>query len=148
MRNSAFAATRLTLPNAWVAFLPCLLLICCLGCGKQDAELVPVTGTLTIKGQPAGGIMLRFMPDAVESNNGPSSSAITDENGQFTLKCDDGRDGAVPGNHVVTFVDMEEERAAQGEEASKPPRIDSILTTAAGGKRLTIAAGQPVKLEL
>ncbi len=148
MRNSAFAATRLTLPYAWAAFLPCLLLICCLGCGKQDAELVPVTGTLTIKGQPAGGIMLRFMPDAVENNDGPSSSAITDENGQFTLKCDDGRDGAVPGNHVVTFVDMEEDRPAQGETSTKPPRIDSILTTAAGGKRLTIAAGQPVKLEL
>jgi hypothetical protein len=92
--------------------------------------------------------MLRFMPDAVENNNGPSSSAITDESGQFTLKCDDGRDGAVPGNHVVTFIDMEEDRPAQGEESTKPPRIDSVLTTAAGGKRLTISAGQPVKLEL
>jgi hypothetical protein len=143
MRNHPFSrssALTLGLTLAW--------LLCCLGCGKKDAELVPVTGTLTIKGKPAGGILLRFMPDVVENNTGPSSSAITDENGNFTLKCDDGRDGAVPGNHVVTFVDMEEERPAQGEEATKPPRIDSILTTAVGGKRLTIAAGQPVKLEL
>jgi len=124
------------------------LLVCCLGCGKKDAELVPVSGTLTIKGRPAGGVLLRFMPDIVENNSGPSSTAITDENGNFTLKCDDGRDGAVPGNHVVTFVDMEEERPGQGEESTQPPRIDSILTTAAGGKRLTVAAGQPVKLEL
>lgn len=143
MRKSLFCSS--SAKALWLSFA---LLVCCLGCGKQDAELVPVTGTLTIKGQPAGGIMLRFMPDAVENNTGPSSSAITDENGNFTLKCDDGRDGAVPGNHVVTFVDMEEERPAQGEEATKPPRIDSILTTAAGGKRLTITAGQPVKLEL
>lgn len=118
------------------------------GCGKQETELVPVSGTLKIDGVLAPNILIRFMPDIVEKNTGPSSSAITNDKGEFALKCDDQREGAVTGNHVVTFVDMDEERPAQGEELTRPPRIDSIWTTAAGGTRLTVAAGQPVNIEL
>jgi hypothetical protein len=118
------------------------------GCGKKEAELVPVTGTVKIDGVLAPNILVRFMPDIVEDNTGPSSSGITNEKGEFTLKCDDQRDGAVVGNHVVTFVDMDEERPAQGEELTRPPRIDSTWTTAAGGTRLVVTAGQPVNIEL
>ncbi len=118
------------------------------GCGKQEAELIPVSGTVKIDGVLAPNILVRFMPDIIEKNTGPSSSAITNEKGEFTLKCDDQRDGAVAGNHVVTFVDMDEERPAQGEELTKPPRIDSIWTTAAGGTRVTVAAGQPINIDL
>ncbi len=118
------------------------------GCGKKEADLVPVSGTVKIDGVLAPNILVRFMPDIVEKNTGPSSSAITNEKGEFTLKCDDQRDGAVLGNHVVTFVDMDEERPAQGEELTRPPRIDSVWTTAAGGTRVTVTAGQPVNIEL
>jgi hypothetical protein len=131
-----------------VLFVSLAVISFSLGCGKQPAELVPVSGTVKIGGQPAANIMLRFMPDVMKENSGPTSSAITDENGQFTLKSDDGRDGAVVGDHVVTFVDMDEERPAQGEELTRPPRIDSILTTAAGGKRVTVVAGQNVDFDL
>lgn len=118
------------------------------GCGKQESELIPVTGTVKIDGVLAPNIMVRFMPDIMDKNMGPSSSAITNEKGEFTLKCDDQRDGAVGGNHVVTFIDMDEERPAQGEESTRPPRIHSVWTTAAGGSRVTVTAGQPVNLEL
>jgi len=118
------------------------------GCGKQSVDLAPVSGTVKIGGKPAGDIMLRFMPDISKKNTGPTSSAITDQNGEFTLKTDDGRDGAVLGDHVVTFVDMTEERVEQGEEMTRPPRIDSILTTGAGGKRVTVVAGQNVDFDL
>ncbi|MBL8892550.1 MAG: hypothetical protein JNL67_21415 [Planctomycetaceae bacterium] len=129
--------------------LICLsVLALAVGCGKQEAELVPVSGTLKIDGVAAPNILVRFMPDVMENGAGPSSSAITNEKGEFTLKCDDQREGAVPGNHVVTFVDMDEERPAQGEELTRPPRVDSTWTTAAGGTRLTVVAGQPVNIEL
>lgn len=122
------------------------LMVC--GCEKQEAELVPVTGTVKIDGVLAPNVLVRFMPDVMQQNTGPSSSAITNENGEFTLKCDDQREGAVVGNHVVTFVDMAEERPSQGEELTRPPRIDSVWTTAAGGTRLVVTAGQPVNIEL
>ncbi len=127
-------------------FLAAILLM--VGCGKTPAELVPVSGVVTIGGKPAANIMVRFMPDVMKDNSGPSSSAITNEQGEFTLVADDQRPGAVAGNHVVTFVDMDEERPAQGEELSKPPRLDSAFTTAAGGKRVTVVAGQSVTLDL
>lgn len=129
----------------WLSVLGVALVV---GCGKQEAELVPVSGTLKIDGVVAPNIMVRFMPDIMEKGTGPSSTAITNEKGEFTLKCDDQRDGAVPGNHVVTFIDIDEERPAQGEEQTRPPRIDSAWTTAAGGTRVVVTAGQPVNIDL
>lgn len=136
--------------NKSTGLVICLALIALVmtGCGKEQAELVPVTGVVTIKGAPAADILVRFMPDGMEDNAGPSSYGVTNEQGEFSLTCDDGRVGAVPGNHVVTFVDTVEERPAQGEVATKPPRVDSIFTTAAGGKRLKVVAGEKIELAL
>lgn len=81
--------------------LVCLLAVAGLttvGCGGSDApELVPVSGKVLLDGQPAGGALVRFVPET-----GPSSGGQTDENGQFTLLGPGNRPGAIATSHTVT----------------------------------------------
>ncbi|GEM_PF-1380143 len=128
------------------------LIVCLLasfvGCREPDANLVPVSGTLTIKGVPAGSIMIKCMPDIVAGNKGPTSSATTNDKGEFTLTVDSGETGAVLGQHKVVFFDLLEERPAQGETVTSEPRINSALSTTAGGMTVTISSGEPLKLDI
>src|SRR5262245_57135836 len=48
--------------------------------------------------------MVQYIPDAA---TGPRASGATDENGQYTLVCDDKRPGAVVGMNRVVLRDME-----------------------------------------
>jgi hypothetical protein len=72
-----------------------LLLVALAGCG--DAGIVPVTGTLTYKGQPVPNAYVDFIPE-----NGRPSWGETDEQGRFKLNYDRTHDGAVVGKHKVS----------------------------------------------
>ncbi len=129
--------------------LACLSLILGVGCsGKKTFKLVPAKGVVKIDGVPAANIMVQFMPDFLAKNDGPTSQAISDENGQFILNTViDNQPGAVEGDHVVVLVDTEEERPAQGEEPTRPVRLSPKYTTAAGGLKVKIVEGQDIVLE-
>jgi hypothetical protein len=71
------------------------------GCGDK-AAVVPVEGTLKMKGKPLANVKVDFLPESA----GPRSSGVTDSNGRYTLTCDDGRPGAVVGMHRVVAVDL------------------------------------------
>lgn len=101
------------------------------GCGqgaKDGLTIARVKGVVTLDGIPLEKARVDFVPvpdsdqadsDAAESNSAkkkrkvrPSASfAITDENGEFELKYDSNRLGAVLGEHTVrihtAFVDPE-----------------------------------------
>ena len=79
-----------------------------LGCGS-DFTVVPVSGTVSMDGEPEQGIKVIFMPLPLEENPspGPFSTAITDENGAFVLKTRRGKTGAIVGHHLVSFVYLE-----------------------------------------
>ena len=64
-----------------------LFAILCGGCSKPGPKLVPAKGTIMVKGKPAGGIAIQFLPDVKESADGvfPSSQAISKEDGSFEL---------------------------------------------------------------
>lgn len=94
------------------------------GCGKKEPKIIPVSGVVKVGGQPAANIAVRFMPDGQKDMHGPSSMAITDENGKFTLKCDNGQTGAAIGWHRVTLDDIAVDRPRQGQPQKNPPRID------------------------
>jgi hypothetical protein len=118
-----------------------------LGC-KPQIKLVPAAGTFTIGGKPAGNITVQFMPDVSQKGNGPTSYATTDGEGRFTLRTYDNRAGAVPGPHVVTAVDLDEERPAQGQERTRPVRLDAKYSMAAQGIRVTVEEGKPLTIDV
>lgn len=84
-------------------FLAAPLLIA-LGCGTSG--YAPVSGVVTIDGQPYGQAVVSFQPmaEAGNPNPGRGSSAYTDANGRFVLSSDNGDDGAVIGKHLVRIM--------------------------------------------
>src|SRR5262245_16942823 len=68
------------------------------GCGQSAT--VPVTGTVTMNGQPATDAEVIFTP-----SKGRVASGTTDAAGKFTLSTNKPGDGAVPGDHKVTVVE-------------------------------------------
>lgn len=128
----------------WAA---CLVALMVCGCGGSKAKLVPAEGVVLIDGQPAEGIMVQFVPVTLdEAVDAPTSQAITDAEGKFVLHTMDNRPGAVPGPHKVTLIDSLEDRPAQGEESSRPPRIPPMYTTQ--GLDIEIVEGQPIEISV
>lgn len=91
--------------------------------------------------------MVQVMPDITKNGQGPTSQGISNASGEFVLKTVEGKDGASVGESIAIFVDMNEDRPAQG-EAGKPPRFPGTYTTAKGGIPLKIEPGKDLLLEL
>ena len=120
-----------------------------LGCGVgNNVKLTPVKGTVKIDGKPAAGILVQLMPDISKQSAGPTSQAISNDAGELTFSTVDGKSGAAVGNHVVIFADALEERPPQGQEVTKPSRIPSRYTTAAGGLSVTVEPNKDLTLEI
>jgi len=74
--------------------------ICLSGCGPTEhlPECAPVTGKVTIGGEPLASAMVTFHPEG-EGNKG---QAATEADGTYVLNTYDVKDGAVIGKHTVT----------------------------------------------
>jgi hypothetical protein len=138
------------IPAGWLTRVA-VSIVCCgiaTGCGKP-LKLVPASGSVEIGGQPAAGIMVQFLPEAVDGEQRPSSFATTEEDGTFALVTQDGKPGAVEGSHTVILVDTLEERPEQGNPMTRPPRLDSRYATFMGGLKATVTeGGEPIVLEV
>jgi len=125
-----------------------ILAVCLIfnGCAGDKAELVPVTGTVTIDGKAAADIMVTFVPNTVdESVIAPTSQAVSDASGNFDLFTTKNERGAIVGEHVVSLLDTTEERPVQGETATTLSRLDPKF--ASGAIKVTVKEGEPIKLE-
>jgi predicted small lipoprotein YifL len=73
------------------------------GCGGSGPKYVPVSGVVTLDGQPYGEAVVVFLPKASADNPNPgrSSAGETDAKGHFVLKTDELKVGAVVGQHLV-----------------------------------------------
>ncbi|MHB1423342.1 MAG: hypothetical protein ACYC3I_09145 [Gemmataceae bacterium] len=90
--------------QAFLLGLSCLVLLS--GCGRQLPRLVPVQGTVRINGQPLPKASVTFVPQLDKFGAESNSTAVTDENGRFTLTCAfKGQPGAVVGNHVILITE-------------------------------------------
>lgn len=75
------------------------------GCGRGPS-LAAVEGTVSgPDGKPMPDILVQFNPDQNTGSKVFGSSAVTDPNGRFVLKCDNGEPGAVVGPHRVVLID-------------------------------------------
>ena len=91
-----------------VAALPvCIAVVAmciCSGCGNGGRfEIAPVSGTVTLNGQPLTEARIGFEPMATTGSlaGGSGSYATTDEQGKFELSTVHGKAGAVIGRHRV-----------------------------------------------
>jgi hypothetical protein len=91
------------------------------GCGPG---LVTVTGRVTYKGEPVPSTLVTFQPDG----GGRPSHAVTDDNGNFTLKYSRQEAGVSRGRHTVFLtyhVGNEEELGQVAPKAS--PQLRAVI---------------------
>ncbi|MEL7497055.1 MAG: hypothetical protein AAFN77_05555 [Planctomycetota bacterium] len=89
---------RMAMPLLAVA---CLMLVGC----SNGYTVVPVSGTVTINGEPAAGVKIVYYPKGTEANPapGPYSSATSGADGKYSLVTRDGETGAIVGDHRVAI---------------------------------------------
>jgi hypothetical protein len=88
---------QLPFPRASWILLACLAAA---GCGSGRPETVPITGIVTLDGNPVEGASVMFMPQF----EGRPALGVTDASGNFTLTTFAPGDGAQPGQHTVTVT--------------------------------------------
>jgi len=107
-----------------------LTLLLAVGC-ESGTKYAPVSGRVTLNGQPLANATVSFQPIAEGSVNapGPGSTGRTNANGEFTLKAADGRPGAWVGKHRVQ-ISMVTEQVADNSDARAPrggwPQADKV----------------------
>jgi hypothetical protein len=83
-----------------------LLLPLLAGCGGGPYKVAPISGRVTLNGQPLANAAVTFQPsEAGKINPGPGSGAFTDSDGRYTLKLIGTETrGAVLGKHKVRIT--------------------------------------------
>ena len=71
------------------------------GGGVNVPKLVPVSGTVQIKGQPASGVTVTFSPTG--QSKGTGATGATGPDGKYELVHRSGQPGIEPGQYAVTF---------------------------------------------
>jgi hypothetical protein len=94
------------------ASLSVLALLGCTGSGGGGPPVVPVSGKVMLDGKALAKANITFQPigDDGKATSAPESTGVTDDDGHFTLKCRDGREGAVVGKHRVDISQIDRER--------------------------------------
>jgi hypothetical protein len=123
--------------------LPVLLgLLLLTGCGGPKFRIGPVSGRITLDGQPLAKAHVSFQPIASGNPNpGPGSFGVTDADGRFELHTIEPRkSGAVVGSHVVRITPRGPDEAA-GSDAVRP-RDNSLPPQADDGSlRFEVPSG-------
>jgi len=90
----------------YLACFSMLIGVCvCIGCGGEVKleGLVPVSGTVTLAGQPVEGASVAFKSEGA----GRAAAGTTDASGRFQLTTLKANDGAAPGKYKVTVIQHE-----------------------------------------
>lgn len=78
------------------------LVVSTIGCGNSLPDVVPVTGTITLNGEPLPHARVRFYPD-LDNMGGAIARGLTDDAGHFSLQLPGKPDpGAYVGECKVT----------------------------------------------
>lgn len=98
----------------------------CVGCGRK-ANIVPVSGRVTLDGQPLADVAINFGPLTGGLDGAYASYGKTDADGRYALKLvDGGRRGASVGKNRVTLNESglggESDGAAARIQFKLPPK--------------------------
>jgi hypothetical protein len=80
-----------------------------------------VEGTVKLDGVAVPNVLVRFVPDDPKVQ-GPASGGYTDEQGHFTLTCENKKAGAIIGKHKVLIM------SGRGDPDSKPGKTSGTKT--------------------
>lgn len=115
-----------------ISVLASVLLISA-GCGTAGFQ--PVSGRVTLDGEPVANAEVIFTPVRAEgeTNAGPYSKATTDSDGRFELASKDGNKGAITGKHRVGITtgklkDIDVSKVVSNALAENPKISDKALT--------------------
>jgi hypothetical protein len=101
-------------------------------CSGQPYQTAEVEGTILWKKKPLKNVEVQFLPDVEQQTRGPRSTALTDEQGHYTLLFDDDQPGAVVGHHLIVLSEIVEEtqRGRKGEGHGAGSREEPNTQTA------------------
>lgn len=99
--------------------LTALFALFAVGCGSPY-QVAPVSGVLLVEGKPYPGGKIVFAPVAKDESGkaGRAAIGIPDAEGRFTLGTYSDDDGAVVGEHVVTFFRAADDSATRPDMAN------------------------------
>lgn len=118
------------------------------GC-DSGPEVYPVTGTVTLDGQPVEGAAVGLIPTV----GGRHGSAVTDAKGEFVVGTFTPDDGALAGEHTVVVTKVKIVKPGN-ERAGIPPVLEYVVPERydqpeASGLSVTVAKGtEPLELKL
>ena len=101
--------------NRWLSLL---LLAAVIGCSNSPYPLVPVSGVVTLDGQPLPNARVAFEPQSQGQglDVGPGSYGKTNAEGHFELETIDGTPGAIVGPHRVAISTFQGKMIPGGDE--------------------------------
>jgi hypothetical protein len=111
-----------SLPACHLGATAIVLAVACAGCNPSPFKLVPVSGSVSLDGQPLAGGIVNFQPIVAGpgATAGPGSTARIGTDGRYTLATIRGEAGAVVGKHRVKIYSYNAETAKQ--DANGGPR--------------------------
>jgi hypothetical protein len=123
----------------WLRVSVGLALVLALGCGSR--KYAPVSGQVTLNGQPLANATVGFQPIAAEGSMeaGPGSAGTTDEKGMFVLKGLKGESGAWVGEHRVIISLVNTKAGADDRRRGGPPQEETIPARYNTSTELTFA---------
>ncbi|GIW94367.1 MAG: hypothetical protein KatS3mg110_2408 [Pirellulaceae bacterium] len=77
---------------------------CSRSSGPPRQPTYPLTGVVTVDGQPAKEVRVAVHPAGATDPESAVATAFTDENGKFSLSTYESGDGVPEGEYVVTFM--------------------------------------------
>lgn len=107
-----------------------VLLLLPLGCGTSGPKFVPVTGTVTLDGNPLANAQVSFVPDVPERELDSTlvCTGKTNEKGEYSLSNFQGQIGAPVGKYRV-MITCKPKEAGTGDErrpADYVPPVDKV----------------------
>lgn len=96
------------------------------GCNDRPYRLAPVSGTITLDGEPLAGVVINLQPMAGGGDApGPGSTGKCDADGRYTVETLHGEPGAVVGKHRVRIYGPKAEAIPQSDVDT--PGVQEII---------------------
>ena len=105
-----------------------------IGCGGPPAaevpDLAPVSGTVTLDGQPVAGVSVMFVPipnpaNPKERTKGSGAYGSTDASGKYSLRHRSGQPGVEPGYYAATFSKIAQPDGSAVPDGKTPEEVNA-----------------------